>query len=265
MTEALQDTGIRYVKDGAVARVTIDRPHVLNAINGTAHDAMSNAWDAIRDDPDIRVAVLTGSGRRAFCAGTDIKDPTDARGLAYQVSAPPLGAGGLALRRDLLKPVIGAVNGLALGSGFELALACDILVAADNAEFGFPEPRVGQMALDGAMTLLLRQVPLKVAMGLLLTGRRITAREAQAAAIVNEVAPGDHLMAAVDRWISDVLACAPLSVEATKLIAIQSRDLPSWAAPHWLPQRVLQAMSSEDAEEGILAFRERRAPRWKRR
>lgn len=248
-----------------MARVTIDRPHVLNALNRAAHDAMSVAWDAIRDDPDVRVAVLTASGSRAFCAGTDIKDPTDARGLAYQVSAPPLGAGGLALRRDLLKPVIGAINGLALGSGFELALACDILLAAEHAEFGFPEPRVGQMALDGAMTLLLRQVPLKFAMGLLLTGRRITAREAQAAAIVNDVVPGDQLMAAADRWVNEILACAPLSIEATKLIALQSRDLPSWAIPHWMPQQVLQAMNSEDAQEGILAFRERRAPQWKRR
>ena len=143
------DTGIRYVKDGPVARVTIDRPHVLNALNRAAHDAMSGVWDDVRDDPNIRLAILTGSGTRAFCSGTDIKDPTDPRGLDYQVSGPPLGAGGLAMRRDLFKPVIAAVNGLALGTGFELALACDMIVAVEHAEFGLPEPRVGQMALDG--------------------------------------------------------------------------------------------------------------------
>jgi crotonobetainyl-CoA hydratase len=172
--------GIRYTKDGAVARVTIDRPQVLNALNRAAHDALSQVWDDVRDDPAIRVAVLTGSGTRAFCAGTDIKDAGDARGLDYLKAGPTLGAGGLSLRRDLFKPVIAAVNGLALGSGFELALACDLIVAAEHAEFGFPEPRVGMMALDGAI-------------GLLLTGRRIGARQAEAASMVNEVVPADRL------------------------------------------------------------------------
>jgi crotonobetainyl-CoA hydratase len=121
------------------------------------------------------------------------------------------------------------------------------------------------MALDGAMTLILRQAPLKQAMGLLLTGRRIDARAAQAAGLVNDVVPGDQLGAAVDRWIADILACAPLSIQATKRLALESRDLPSWAAPHWFPRQVAVAMASEDAQEGIRAFRERRAPQWKGR
>jgi crotonobetainyl-CoA hydratase len=259
------EAGIRYIKDGPVARVTIDRPHVLNALNGAAHAALSAAWDDIRDDAAIRVAVLTGAGSRAFCAGTDIKDATDARGLDYQLGGPPLGAGGLSLRRDLFKPIVAAVNGLALGSGFELALACDLIVASDHAEFGFPEPRVGMMALDGAMTLILRQVPLKQAMGLLLTGRRIGARDAQAAGLVNEVVPSEQLGDATERWVADILACAPLSVQATKRLALESRDLPAWAAPHWFPRQVAQAMASEDAQEGLRAFRERRPPQWKGR
>jgi enoyl-CoA hydratase/carnithine racemase len=265
MATATDSAGIRYVKDGPIARVTIDRPHVLNALNRAAHDALSTVWDDVRDDPMIRVAVLTGNGSRAFCVGTDLKDAADARGLEYPMSGPPLGAGGLSLRRDLLKPVIAAVNGLALGSGFELALACDLIIAAEHAEFGFPEPRVGMMALDGAMTLLLRQVPLKPALGLLLTGRRINAHEAKAALIVNEVAPADALAACVDRWTDDIVACAPLALEATKHLAMEARDLPAWAAPHWFPRRVLQAMASEDAQEGVRAFREKRAPRWRRR
>ena len=259
------DAGIRYIKDGSVARVTLDRPRVLNALNGPAHAALSAIWDDVRDDPAIRVAVLTATGTRAFCAGTDIKDSTDARGLDYQVGAPPLGAGGLSLRRDLFKPIVAAVNGLALGSGFELALACDLIVAADHAEFGFPEPRVGMMALDGAMTLILRQVSLKQAMGLLLTGRRIGAGEAQTVGLVNEVVPGDRLSEAADRWVADILACAPLAIQATKRLALESRDLPSWAAPHWFPREVVRAMASEDAEEGLRAFRERRPPEWKGR
>jgi crotonobetainyl-CoA hydratase len=259
------DAGIRYVKDGPVARVTIDRPHVLNALNGAAHAALSAVWDDVRDDESIRTAVLTGAGTRAFCVGTDIKDGADVRGLDYQAAGPPLGAGGLSLRRDLFKPIVAAVNGFALGGGFELALACDLIVAADHAEFGFPEPRVGMMALDGAMTLILRQTPLKQAMGLLLTGRRISAREAQAAGLVNEVVAADQVAAAVERWVADILACAPLAVQATKRLALESRDLPSWAAPHWFPRQVTKAIASEDAQEGIRAFRERRAPQWKGR
>jgi crotonobetainyl-CoA hydratase len=259
------DAGIRYAKDGPIARVTIDRPRVLNALDRAAHDALSTVWDEVRDDPSIRVAVLTGAGERAFCAGTDLSAAGDARGLDYLTAGPPLGAGGLSLRRDLFTPVIAAVNGLALGTGFELALACDLVVAAEGAEFGFPEPRVGLMALDGAMHLLLRQVPLKQAMGLLLTGRRIRAAEARAVGLVNEVVPAADLAAAADRWAAEVLACAPLAVEATKHLVQESRDLPAWAAPRWVSHRVLRAMASEDAQEGIRAFREKRAPQWRRR
>jgi crotonobetainyl-CoA hydratase len=265
MSAAIENVGIHYVQDGPIARVTIDRPRALNALNRAAHDALSTIWDAVRDDPGVRVAVLTGAGERAFCAGTDLKDAADARGLDYLTAGPPLGAGGLSLRRDLFTPVIAAVNGLALGTGFELALACDIIVAAEHAEFAFPEPRVGLMALDGAMHLLLRQVPLKQAVGLLLTGRRIGARQGQAAGFVNEVVPAGELAAAADRWAADILACAPLAVEATKHLVQESRDLPGWAAPRWISQRVLRAMESEDAQEGVRAFREKRAPRWRRR
>ncbi len=257
--------GVQYRKDGPIARVTIDRPHVLNALNRAAHDALTGVWDEVRDDPDVRVAVLTGAGSRAFCAGADMKDAEDASGLDYLTGGPPLGAGGLSLRRDLFKPVIAAVNGLALGGGFELALGCDLIIAAEHAEFGFPEPRVGRMALDAGITLLARQVPLKVAMGLLLTGRRISARTAQSAGLVNEVVPGEDLLQAADRWAADIVACAPLAVEATKQIALAAQDLPSWAAPRWFPRRVLEAVASEDAREGVQAFREKRNPAWRRR
>jgi crotonobetainyl-CoA hydratase len=255
------------VKAGPIARVTIDRPHVLNALNQAAQAALAAVWDDVRDDPDIRVAILTGTGDRAFCTGTDLKDPADeaVRGPAYLVAGPPLGAGGLSLRRDLLKPVIAAVNGLALGTGFELALACDLIVAAEHAEFGFPEPRVGYMALDGGITMLVRQVAFKRAMGLLLTGRRITAREGYEAGFVNEVLPREALMAAAERWAAEILACAPLAVEATKQLARETLDLPLWAAPRYFPRSVMQAVVSEDAREGVQAFRERRPPRWQRR
>jgi len=260
--EAILDAGIRYERDGAVARVTMDRPHVLNALNRAAHDALSRAWDRVRDDPEVRVAILTGAGSRAFSAGADMKDAGEASGVAYLAQALPLGSGGLSLRRDLLKPVIAAVNGFALGGGFELALSCDLIVAAEHAEFGFPEPRVGRMAMDGGIAMLARQVPLKVAMGLLLTGRRIGARDALAAGFVNEVVPAASLRDAADRWAADVVACAPLSVEATKQLALGAQDLPLWAAARWFPRRALDALGSADGDEGVRAFREKRPPRW---
>jgi len=263
--DAMSDAGIRYEKDGPIVRVTIDRPQVLNALNRAAHDALSDAWDLVRDDPEVRVAILTGAGPRAFCAGADMKAAEEASGIDYLAQALPLGAGGLSLRRDLLKPVIAAVNGLAIGGGFELALACDLIVAAEHAEFGFPEPRVGRMAMDGGIAMLARQIPLKLAMGLLLTGRRLGAAAAHAAGIVNEVVPASELTAAADRWAADVVACAPLSVEATKQLALAAQDLPPWAAARWFPRRALDALASEDAQEGVRAFREKRAPRWRGR
>lgn len=262
MPDEIVGDGIRYERDGAIARVTIDRPHVLNALNRAAHDALGRAWDRVRDDPSVRVAILTGTGARAFSAGADMKDPAEASGIAYLRQALPLGAGNLSLRRDLLKPVIAAVNGLALGGGFELALACDLIIAADHAEFGFPEPRVGRMAMDGGIGMLARQIPTKLAMGMLLTGRRIGAAEAHAAGFVNEVVPASELSGAADRWAAQIIACAPLSVEATKQLAMAALDLPVWAAARWFPRRVLDALGSEDGDEGVRAFREKRAPRW---
>lgn len=262
---ARRAAGIRFTKDGPIARVTIDRPQVLNALSRAAHAALSSVWDEIRDDAGVRVAILTGAGSKAFCAGTDLKDPDAKNGVPYLWDGPRLGAGGLSFRRDLLKPVIGAVNGLALGTGLELALACDLIVAAEHAEFGFPEPRVGYMALDGGIAMLTRQIPYKIAMGMLLTGRRVSARDGLAAGFVNEVSSADGLTAAAERWAADIVACAPLSVEGTKQIALEGRDLPSWAAPRWFPRRVMEAVASEDSAEGTSAFREKRPPRWKGR
>lgn len=260
---ARREAGIAVARDGPVARVTIDRPQVLNALSRAAHAALSSVWDEIRDDREVRVAILTGTGNKAFCAGTDLKDTEAKNGVPYLWDGPRLGAGGLSFRRDLLKPVIAAVNGLALGTGLELALACDLIVAAEHAEFGFPEPRVGYMALDGGIAMLTRQIPYKLAMGMLLTGRRVNARDGLAAGFVNEVAPADRVITAAERWAAEIVACAPLSIEATKQIAMEGRDLPSWAAPRWFPRRVMEAVASEDAGEGTSAFREKRPPRWR--
>jgi crotonobetainyl-CoA hydratase len=173
--------------------------------------------------------------------------------------------GGLTQRFGMNKPVIAAVNGYALGGGFELALACDIIVAAEHAEFGFPEPRVGRMPMDGGIHRLVRHIPLKLAMDLLLTGRRIDARDALRLGLVSEVVPLADLMAAARRRADAILACAPLSVQAVKEMAMTGLDLELRDAMALLTPATTRALASEDQHEGVAAFLEKRAPRWQGR
>jgi enoyl-CoA hydratase/carnithine racemase len=241
--------------------VTLDRPEVRNALHRVASDELDQVWSMYESDPDLRVAILTGSGDRSFSAGYDMREPAVPPG-EYLARRHPRGLGGLTLRQGMCKPLVAAVNGLALGGGFELALACDIIVAAEHAEFGFPEPRVGRMALEGGMHRLVRHVPLKVAMGMLLTGRRIAAQEAHRIGLVNEVVPLADLLPAARRWADGILECAPLSVQATKEAVMAGLDLPLPAAIALVPTTMARALCSEDQIEGINAFLERRSPRW---
>ena len=184
------DRGIRYELDGHVARVTIDRPHVLNAIDRAAHLELRRIWSEIENDTDVRVVVLTGAGDRSFCTGADMSAAGVGKtGMEYWADLDPDGFGALSLRESLDVPVIARVNGYALGGGMEMVLGCDIVVAADTARFGLPEPRIGRLPLDGGMVQLARQLPYHQAMGLLLTGRRAPAEEMQRLGLVNEVVP----------------------------------------------------------------------------
>ena len=169
--------------------------------------------------------MLTGAGERAFSTGADMKGGSGASGLEYWALTRPGGFGGIALRETLDVPVIARVNGHAVGGGFEMVLGCDIIIAAEEATFGLPEARVGRLPLDGGMTLLQRQVPFRLAMGVLLTGKRITAAEALRIGLVNEVVPRAELDAAVARWVDDILACAPLSVRAIKQVVRRTAHL----------------------------------------
>jgi crotonobetainyl-CoA hydratase len=226
---------------------------------------LQEIWERIEREPDVRVVILTGAGDKAFSAGADMKStaPEDGvTGLEYWAKPRPGGFGGIALRTTLDVPVLARVNGLALGGGFEMVLGCDIVIACDDAEFGFPEPRVGRLPLDGGMVLLPRLVPEKWALGALLTGRRISASEAYRMGLVNEVAPRKDLDAAVDRWVAEILACAPLALRAIKQVALRTRELsPPEAQAMRLPA-VIEALQSTDAEEGVRAFREKRPPKW---
>ena len=184
---------IDYQKEGKIAIFTINRPDALNSINVQAFRELHEAMVDFRDDDGLWAGIITGAGDRAFCAGNDLKHHAS-EGEA--VTLPPTGFAGLTSRFDTPKPLIAAVNGVAMGGGFEIALACDLIVAAESAVFALPEPRVGLAALAGGMHRLPRQIPLKRAMGMLLTGRRVSAREGLELGFVNEVVPDGELAAA---------------------------------------------------------------------
>jgi len=258
-------SGILFELRGHVAHVTIDRPASMNAIDPAAERALEDIWRSIEADRDVRVVVLTGSGERAFCAGADMKSGDARSGLEYWAAPRPGGFGGIALRDTLDVPVVARVNGVALGGGFEMVLGCDIVIACDDASFGLPEPRVGRMPLDGGMTLLTRQIAFRSAMGILVTGRRVSAREALELGLINEVVPRAELDAAVDRWVADILACAPLSVRAIKQVVRRTAHLSARDAQAAKLPAVIEALQSEDSREGVQAFREKRAPVWKGR
>jgi crotonobetainyl-CoA hydratase len=256
--------GIRFELDGHLARVTIDRPHVLNALDDAAQQRLEQIWQEIEVSRDVRVVVLTGSGDRAFCVGADMSAVgINKTGVDYWAEGRPNGFGGLALRETLDVPVIARLNGYTLGGGLEMALGCDILVASETAQLGLTEPRVGRVPLDGGVIRLVRQAPYHQAMGLLLTGRRIPATQALAMGLLNEVVPAADLDAAVDRWVRDVLACAPLSLRAIKHMVQNGARLSPRQAQSLRSPALVAALRSKDSDEGVRAFQEKRAPIWR--
>ncbi|MBV9404829.1 MAG: enoyl-CoA hydratase/isomerase family protein [Acidobacteriaceae bacterium] len=254
---------IRFNVAEHVARVTIDRPEVMNAIDAASERELQRIWREIEKDREVRVVVLTGAGDRAFSAGADMKGGSGGSGLDYWANEREGGFGGIALRQTLDVPVLARINGHALGGGLEMALGCDLVVAAEEASFGLPEARVGRLPLDGGMTLLQRQVPFRQAMGMLLTGRRISAAEAFRIGLVNEVVPRANLDAAVEKWVADILACAPLSVRAIKQVARRTAHLTAQEAQSARLPAVIAALRSADSVEGVRAFVEKRKPLWR--
>lgn len=249
------------VKD-RVARITIDRPERLNAVDAEAERRLEEIWQELEQRDDVSCAVLTGAGEKAFSVGADMKS-VDKSGLEYWAESRPNGFGGISFRRSLDIPVIARVNGYALGGGFEMVLGCDIVIASQNAQFGLPEARVGRMPLDGGMVLLQRKIPHNLAVGMLMSGRRFSAAELAAYGLVNEVVAPGALDEAVDRWVAEIVACAPLSLRAIKQTVNRTAHLtPAEAQAQKLPA-VVRALQSKDALEGVLAFQEKRAPVWR--
>ncbi|WEK42394.1 MAG: enoyl-CoA hydratase-related protein [Candidatus Sphingomonas colombiensis] len=253
---------ITVSKADHVTSITLNRPAVMNAINGEMHHELQSAFDAFAEDDDQFVCVVTGAGTKAFCAGSDLKAVAlEGERHVY----PRNGYAGLIERFDCAKPIIAAVNGVALGGGFEMALACDVVIAVETASFGLPEPLVGAIALGGGLHRLAREIGPKRAMGMILTGRRVTASEGYRLGFVNEVVAPDGLDAAVVRWVTEILRGAPLALRASKETVYRGLDEPSLAAalahqssyPAYMAWR-----SSADLAEGALAFAEKRPPNW---
>jgi crotonobetainyl-CoA hydratase len=257
--------GLHVMVDGPVTTIRLDRPDQLNALTPQMHDLMQTALDRFAADDSQRIAILTGTGS-AFCAGSDLKALAGRRAAGLgPLILPRCGYGGIVERRDLDKPLIAVVNGVAAGGGFEIALACDLIVAADTARFGLPETRYGQVAIGGGPHRLARQIPLKQAMAIALSGEFIDAAQALAMGLVNEVVPTDHLAEATRRWVDRILRCAPLAVQATKQLMLHGLTASS-LTDAISSQASLPAMTrwrnSGEGTEGASAFAAHRTPAW---
>lgn len=251
---------VNFSVEEHVARVELNRPESLNAIDAGMDAALHAAWLEINRNPEIRVAVLSGSGDRAFCAGGDIS-------AAEPVPQPvSLGGGLTGIGGELLtlrKPLIAAVHGFVLGGGFELALCADIIIAADTAVFGMPEVAIGIMGGPGVMHRAIRQLPHRVAMSMILTGERLTAVEARHYGLVNEAVPYAELGAAAERWLEKLLAVSPLAAQAAKEAVLSRQGHPLEVALATRYPAIESYAASEDHREGRRAFGEKRRPAWR--
>ncbi len=262
--------GVTTHRNGQVLEVTLDRPKV-NAIDVATSQALAAAFTELREDKDLRCAILTGAGDRIFSAGWDLKALNDGEmQLDNWWETDDYGEGGftgLTENWSLNKPVIAAINGLAIGGGFEMALACDLLIAADHVEFGLPEMPLGIVPDAGALQRLPRRIPHNIAMEMFLLGRRMPAEEAARYGLVNKVVPKEELMTAARDWAASIAWSAPLAMQSVKEVQREIECVPLEKAFHKMrtdPMPTYRKMlKSSDAAEGVAAFVEKREPNFK--
>ncbi|MGB0751581.1 MAG: enoyl-CoA hydratase-related protein, partial [Gammaproteobacteria bacterium] len=253
---------IQVEKDNHVTTVTINRPERMNAVHPYTAIEMHNAFNEFEADDDQWVAIITGKGEKAFSAGNDLKFQAEHGGEKVRElrRQAPSGFGGLHKRTRCMKPLIAAVNGFALGGGFELALSCDLIIAASHASFGLPEPRVGLLAGAGGVHRLPRQIPYHIAMGVILAGKRLSAEEGHRYGLVNEVVESDKLMNTARDWANEILKGAPLSVQGSKEASVLGLGMSLDHALDSLFPIQARLPETEDYVEGPRAFSEKRPP-----
>ena len=262
-------SGIGYEKRGRIAYITINRPEAMNAIGPEQQEEIVRAWYDFRDDPDLWLAILTGSGDRAFCAGADLKTYTPLLGerdmYDLRQDANRLGFGGITRGLEVWKPIIAAVNGYAMGGGLELALACDIRLASNNAQFGCSEVRRGFHHCDGGTVRLPLIVGLGNALKMQLTGEPIDAQEALRIGLVSEVLEPPGLMEAAERYADTIIRNGPLGVRSAKESMIRSLGRALEDAIRFENLLFSTLTRTDDFKEGPQAFTEKRDPVWKGR
>ena len=249
---------IEYKKDGRIAIITLNRPDVLNAINAELGQELNKAIKDFRDDPDLWVAIITGAGDRAFSAGADIR--------GFRPGPREVNPADERIRADQIwKPFIAAIHGYCLGGGLELALTCDLRIAADDSRFGLPEIKVGIIPAGGGMSRLPRFIPRARAAELLLMGQFIDAQEAYRIGLVNKVVPRDQLMVTAMQWAAAICEAGPLQTRAVKEVMIRGYSMPLDDSLRLEREIADRIRGTEDFVEGTRAFVEKRKPIWKGR
>lgn len=252
--------GVDFDKKDYVAYITLNRPDAMNSLDPESVERLAGIWAEVKNDPEIRVAVLTGAGEKSFCTGTDMKKtppPSECMAAIWLRDGQPI-----IPHMKMWKPIICAINGYAVGGGLEMALACDIRISSTNAKFGLTEVKVASLAGLNGTQCLPRAIPQAVAMKMLLTGEMIDAQEALRVGLVSDVVEPNGLMDLAEKYAKKIASNAPLSVKAAKQAVIMGMDMPldhGIAFSHLL-WGVLR--DTEDRKEGFQAFSEKRAPQW---
>lgn len=250
---------VEFTIEGHVAHVRLNRPQGLNAITQEMDDLLLDAWNTINADPDIWCAILSAEGEKGFCIGADVSGGAE-RKTRMALAGGLTGIGGPLV--TLRKPLIAAVQGFCVGGGFELAMCADIIVAAETAQFGLPETKVGIIGECGVVHRAMRQLPHHIAMAMILTGERIKADVAERFGLVNEVVPFADLAATTQKWADKVTAASPLANQAAKAAALGRLGYPLEVALMTRFEEIEQYAESHDKREGELAGAERRKPVW---